>query len=178
MHLDVSWECAFKDSVRVRQLRITCGQPLIQRRDESALEFAGRSERHERERGEDAEPDRAIGHRTSVKFVRDMVCLAKSERQTEHDVLADLIQNMIGESSNVGMVLGQSRSYWQCPAPLADCQRSDCSSLTELSGKHGLGKFVGSSAGRNDLGNDHFIDLAQGADDLLSIQRHSSFLMQ
>ena len=62
------------------------------------LERAAAARLLQRERGEDAQADRAIGRRSGEQRVGDVVGLAESERQRQHDRLADARHDGVGQA--------------------------------------------------------------------------------
>ena len=71
----------------------------------------------QRQRGEESEIDRAVGGRTRIERVDDVVGLAEPERQPDHELPADIADDVLGDRIGIGENLSASdrRLEWQRP---------------------------------------------------------------
>ena len=99
---DIRRHLAVVDRRRVSERRIAGEQPLRDRIEKTPLQLALGARRFERQRGEDGEIDRAVGGRLGVERVGDVIGLAETERQSEHDGLANLLDNRVREPHRIG----------------------------------------------------------------------------
>ena len=89
------------DRRRIVERRIAGEYPLRDRIEETVLQFALGARRLQRQRGEDGQSDRAVGGRLGVKRIGDVIGFAETERQRQHDGLADLLDDRIGEPRRI-----------------------------------------------------------------------------
>ena len=95
--LDVRRQRALALCNGVSEVRITAKKSLDERLGETPLEIALRAWFLQRQRREDPQPDRGIGHRAGKQGVGDMVGFAKAERQGEHDLGSDALDDRLGQ---------------------------------------------------------------------------------
>ena len=74
----------------IGEIRISAEQPLDHRRNEAPLQQIGRARLFQRQRREEGETDGAIRNRARIKRVDDVVGLAETERQADHEIGPDI----------------------------------------------------------------------------------------
>ncbi len=93
--LDIGRQITPAQRQRVGELGIAAEHPLGERPEEAPLEGALRPRLLQGECGEDAQPDRAVGGGTRIERVDHVVGLAEAERQAEHDLAADAVDDRL-----------------------------------------------------------------------------------
>src|SRR5271156_342885 len=94
---DVRGQGSLAQRLCVEQIRIAAEKPLDHRLDEAPLDFVFRMRLFKGERGEDRERNRRVRRRAAENRVGDVVRLAESERQSEHDLLAYFADDIVRE---------------------------------------------------------------------------------
>ncbi len=88
INFDVGREVVAVKRDGISEIGITAEQPLCHGLNESPLELGPAARPLQRERGEDAQPDRGIRRRARKQRIGDVIGFAESQRQRQHDVLA------------------------------------------------------------------------------------------
>ena len=100
--LDIGRQRARVERGGVGEIGIAGENAVRERLQEAPFEIRPGARPLQGERGEDAQPDRGIGRGAREQRVGDVVGFAQSERQGEHDGLADAGDDRIGHT--VGIV--------------------------------------------------------------------------
>ena len=114
--LDVRRQRLRMQRLGVGELRIAAEQPLDHRIDEAPFELARGPRLLQRQRREDFQLDRWISGCPGKQGVGDVVRLAEPERQAEHDGLADVGDDPVGNRLGAGKALGHAPSTCQTVA--------------------------------------------------------------
>ena len=85
----------------VIERRIAGEQPPRHRIEETVFEIAVGARRFERQRGENGQRYRAVGHRLGEQRIGDVIGLAEAKRQRQHDGLADFFDDCLGEPRRI-----------------------------------------------------------------------------
>jgi hypothetical protein len=80
VHFDIVWKCAAPERHGVCQRRISAEQAIKYRLKKAPLQLAPVWRLLQRQRGEDAQPDRRIARGTDVQRIGDMVRFAETQR--------------------------------------------------------------------------------------------------
>jgi hypothetical protein len=108
-HLDVVRHVAAAHVGGVVQGHVFCEQPLGDRLDETAFQFAAPFRRVERQRGENGQRHRAVDARAPIDRIHQGIRLADAERQRQHDPPAGFPDDGLGQRIGVGPALRPAR---------------------------------------------------------------------
>jgi hypothetical protein len=86
---------------RIGELGIAGEHAIDDRLEEAPFEVALAARLLQRERGEDAQIDRGIRGRAREQRVGDVIGLAEAERQRQHDILADALDDRVGQAIRI-----------------------------------------------------------------------------
>ena len=86
----------------IGEIGIAAEQAIDHGRDEAAFEEIGGLRLLQCQRGEESEIDRAVGGRTGIERVDDVVGLAEPERQPDHELSADIADDVICDCFGIG----------------------------------------------------------------------------
>ena len=89
----------------INEIRISAEQPLDNGRNEASLEQVGRLGLFQRQRREEGEADGAIGDRARIKRIDDVIGLAEAERQADHEIGADIANDVLRDRLRAGKYL-------------------------------------------------------------------------
>ena len=108
-HLDVRRQRARMQRARIGKIRIAAEQPVDHRTDEALFKQTARPRLFQRQRGKQGQLDGAVGDRTGVERVDDVVGLAEPERQSDHEVGSDIADDVFRDRVGVGKQLWASK---------------------------------------------------------------------
>ena len=104
-HLDVGRQFAGMQRAGIRQVGIATKQAIDHRADEAPFEQARGPRLFQRQRRKERQLDRTVGGGACVQRVDDMVGLAEPERQADHEVGADIADDILRDRFGVGKQL-------------------------------------------------------------------------
>jgi len=99
---DVGRQPARAERIGIGEIGITAEQAVDDRRDEATLDQALRFRLFQRQRREQCQLDVRIRNCACIERVDDMVGLAEAERQADHEVGADIADDVLREHIGVG----------------------------------------------------------------------------
>ena len=101
-HLDVGRQRIGMQRLGIGEIGVAAEQALDHRRDETLLKQVLWPRFFQRQRGKDGQLDRAIGGGARVERVDDVVRLAEPERQPDHQIGADIADDILSDRLGVG----------------------------------------------------------------------------
>ena len=105
-HLDVGRQPPRAQRRDIGQIRIAAEQPLDHRGAKARFQKTPRLRLLQRQRREQGQADGRISRRPRIQRIDDVVGLAKPERQTHHEVLADITDDLVDDG------LGGGKQLW------------------------------------------------------------------
>ena len=99
--LDVGRHLPGADRSRVVQRRVSGEQALGDGVKEAAFQLALGARGLQCQRRENGQVDRGVGRSPGIERIGDVIGLAEAERQGEHDRLADLLDNRVGNTHRI-----------------------------------------------------------------------------
>jgi hypothetical protein len=101
-HADVRWKLSGAQRRGIGEIGIAAEQPIDHRRDEARFQQIAGLRLLQRQRREEGQVDRTVGACTRVERVDDVVGLAEPERQSHHELPADIADDVIGDRFGIG----------------------------------------------------------------------------
>ncbi len=99
---DVGWQPALAQRIDIGQIGIQAEQAVDHGRDEAMLDQARGSRLFQRQRREQCQLDVRIGAGPRIEGVDDVIGLAEAERQTDHQIGADVANDLLRKRIGVG----------------------------------------------------------------------------
>ena len=118
-HADIGRQRIRVQRAGIGEIRIAAEQAVDHRRDEAPFQQALRPRLFQRQRGEEGQVDGAVGGGAGVERVGDVVGLAEPERQADHEVGADIADDVLRNVIGVGEFLRHRDSVWSNKAGIA-----------------------------------------------------------